>query len=471
MTPGEILDRRPQIVDEIEHRLLNARGKPIPSTPFDACRDLIVVAHRYWDHYRWPGRNGRLAFAQTIFATFVLRHLQAMSLTIWDEGLEGATERLDDIQRLLDRLNESPRPAPFVRSARWLVQTAQGPLARELRPYFDIADRVTRSLTPEQRLEVHAAGAKLAGGHLRSQVRHRAAEAKLPPDDPRVIATARNSNSMDVALLVRDLVPLLEAYKAGRRELADAILQGLSADPELLLARHDLLRPFVAIEYLLEESTSALPKYEALIRELAPALRADAAAIDPSALTYSPFGITYGFCADIVSAFARETLLPDPLPPRVLEDFFETGAGPDDPRTKWFDYSAADAQRVFDRLVAALEARAARPGDRNATGVRDARIVLAKDVAQANAQEHCVTSDAARATATGAIAFPKSQILVDRNEGRYLASGEWDGRWFGLSKMLLTICLAQGKDAVVAEVPAGAVEILNKTCPDLVTDT
>jgi len=61
---------------------------------------------------------------------------------------------------------------------------------------------------------------------------------------------------MDVALLVRDLVPLLEAYNAAcarqdiqsSQALADAIVQGVSADPELLLTRLDLLGPSTMIE-------------------------------------------------------------------------------------------------------------------------------------------------------------------------------------------------------------------------------
>ena len=61
-----------------------------------------------------------------------------------------------------------------------------------------------------------------------------------------------------IALLVRDLVPLLDRYSAAcerqdgnaRLALADAIFQGLSADPELLLTRLDLLGPSTMIEDL-----------------------------------------------------------------------------------------------------------------------------------------------------------------------------------------------------------------------------
>ena len=86
-----------------------------------------------------------------------------------------------------------------------------------------------------------------------------------------------------------------------------------------------------------------------------------------------------------------------------------------------------------------------------------------------SAQEHVVTSDIQRALETGATAFPKSHLLADRQEGRYLASVEQDGKWFAVSKVVLTACLARGRDAVIAGVPASLVDRLRLTCPGLVT--
>jgi hypothetical protein len=85
-----------------------------------------------------------------------------------------------------------------------------------------------------------------------------------------------------------------------------------------------------------------------------------------------------------------------------------------------------------------------------------------------SAQEHCVTSDLRRAVANGETAFPKSQILLDRKEGRFLASVEVDGKWFAVSKALLTACLCQGKDAFIANVPDAAIDVLKLTCPGLI---
>ena len=86
-----------------------------------------------------------------------------------------------------------------------------------------------------------------------------------------------------------------------------------------------------------------------------------------------------------------------------------------------------------------------------------------------NAQEHVVTSDIQWALSSGATAFPKSHFLADRQEGRYLASVEQDGKWFGVSKVVLTTCLARGMDAVIGGVPASLLARLRLTCPEIVT--
>ena len=225
--------------------------------------ELVLRACHHWDSGRWPGRNGRLVFAQSLYAVFVLRQLEQLSLRIWDEGNDQAAERLQHVQRLLDLLNAgggSAHKIRLVRDARWLIQTAQGPLTRHVRPYFIKAGNV--SALNDDRLEIHKAGAVLAGGHLRSQLRHLSWRTGWAFDDPQLLALTRSSNSMDMALLVRDLVPLLDAYTAAcarqdsdaRLALADAILQGLSADPELLLTRLDLLGPSTMIEDLFRRS-------------------------------------------------------------------------------------------------------------------------------------------------------------------------------------------------------------------------
>src|SRR4029453_4848153 len=126
----------------------------------------------------------------------------------------GAGDRLQNVQSLLNRLNSDNHSNVLVRDARWLIQTAQGPLTRHLHPYFKIACHISSSLTGSDRLEVPKAGVKLTGGHLPVQLRYRASEKGGAGDEPEGLAIPRNSNSMDAALLVGDLVLVLEAYKA-----------------------------------------------------------------------------------------------------------------------------------------------------------------------------------------------------------------------------------------------------------------
>jgi hypothetical protein len=551
---SEFLRRRRDIVDSIESRLLNVSGKDIgrtrhrvrlqqvldscffnaPGLPPDLARlkgqlaaaylaegfepislegdshefdplGLIVRAYRHWDIQRWPGKNVRLPYAQTLYSAFMLRQFEHLSLRIWDEGNDAAGDRLQAVQRLLDGLNEATDPNVFVRDARWLIQTAQGPLTRRLQPYFRIAEQISGSFTDAGRLELHKAGARLTGGHLRSQLRHRAGETGRPMDDPEVLAITRNSNSMDAALLVRDLVPLLEAYEAARAgrdleqrlDLADAILQGVSADPGLLLTRLDLLTPATMIEDLFidcgedgrarytrlgDEHLRVLGRYRELIASHAASLEEDALTRDPRDRPYSPFGIAYGFCGDLLSNMALGTLRAQPSFGLSLEDIFAGRGNLEDRRAcaEHLDHSVEWAELIFAHMTSALHARAARQRELNASDFASAQLfVIPESDSDAPlqervvpggvvpAQEHFVTSDLKRALASGATAFPRTQMVADRNEGRFLASAERDGKWFGISKVILTTCTGQGKDALVIGVPPPVIEVLRLTCPGL----
>ena len=516
----EFLDRRQTIVEQIEHRSLNPRAQP--GLPPDLSRlhaqlaalhvadgfepiafegtsheldpiALALRAHRHWEQHRWPGRNIRLRYAARLYSVFLLRQLEYLCLRIWDEGNNGAADRLQEVQVLLDRLNDGPTAEPMVRDARWLIQTAQGPLTRLLEPYFRIAERTSASFVSPAHLEIHKAGAVLTSGHLRSQLRHRASETNRSIDEPEVLAVARNSNSMDAALLVRDLVPLLEAYGAAcsgdgeRLTLADAILQALSADPELLLTRLDLLGPCTMIEDLFMRGEERdvrftpmghahrqlLASYAVLIGRHAESLQEDALRLDPRHGKYSPLGLAYGFCADLLSNMALDTLLSRPSLGLTLEDFFASGGNLDNKRARvegWPSvYSHSWAAQMFDRTMSALGARARHQDRANASDVPDARLFIGSaPEGTLLAQEHCLTSDLQLALATGATAFPRGQIVNDRNEGRFLASAESAGKWFGVSKVLLTLCTSQGRDALVTDVPPPVVETLRLTCPGLV---
>ncbi len=478
--------------------------------------ELVLRACHHWDSNRWPGRNGRLVYAHGLYAVSLLRQLERLSLRIWDEGDDRAVERLKHVQRLLDLLNAG-EGIQLLRDARWLIQTAQGPLTRHVRPYFIKAGQVSGSFTGADGIEIHRAGAVLAGGHLRSQFRHLSGRTGWAFDDPQLLALTRTSNSMDMALLVRDLVPLLDAYSAAyerqdsdvRLALADAILQGLSADPELLLTRLDLLGPSTTIEDLFLDPghTDAAPytamgevhreyltRYVELVGRTAASLREDSRAFDPAHAAYSPLGVVYGFCADLLANMVLNTLHSPSARGRSLEDMFNSRERLEEKRTQaqeWerlpkgdrerapFEHSTEWAAQMYARLAGALEARAARPTEPNASILPKARLyvvprgvaidslpdgVLAAGIVRA--QEHCLTSDVTRARSTGATALTPDRLAADRAEGRLLACVHAEGAWFGISKVPLTLFTSQGKDALMMDVPSAVVDVLHLVCPE-----
>ena len=494
--------------------------------------ELVLRACHHWDSTRWPGTNGRLVYTQSLYAVFILRQLEHLSLRIWDEDPDGPSPivdrassivRLHHVQRLLDLLNagnQSRQVFRPVRDARWLIQTAQGPLTRHVKPYFIKASHVSAS-SEDVRLEIHRAGALLSGGHLRSQLRHLSRRTGWAFDDPPLVALSRSSNSMDMALLVRNLVPLLEAYRAAcawqendpRLALADAILQGLSADPELLLTRLDLLAPSTMIEDLFVESGHAgaarysamgeehrayLARYGELVGHTAESLRQDSRALDPERNAYSPLGIVYGFCADLFSNMVLNTLCSPSASDLSLEDVFNSRERLEEKRTQadeWqrlpkregerdaFEHSSEWAAQMHARLAQALEARAAHPFEPNASSVRksclyvvprgvDVDSLSGVPVAQGfspvvSAQEHCLTSDVTRARQNGATPLTADRLSADRAEGRLLACVHSEGAWFGVSKVPLSVCTSQGKDALVTDVPSEVIDVLRLVCPEL----
>ena len=106
--------------------------------------EMMVRGFHLWQQTRWPGRNGRLRYAHTLFNLYVIRCLELLSMRLWDDGLGSAGERLSQAQGVLDRLwKDAPPDQPvLVRDARWLIQLAQGPATDELGAYFEVAEKV-----------------------------------------------------------------------------------------------------------------------------------------------------------------------------------------------------------------------------------------------------------------------------------------------------------------------------------------
>lgn len=475
--------------------------------------ELIARATVHWDNNRWPGRNGRLTYAQTIYSVFVLQQLEHLWLRAWDDGNSTVSNHCAEIQRLLDRLNDT-RPANFpvfVRDGRWLLQTAQSPITRELRPYFVIAEHVRQSFPDSERLEIHKAGAATVGGHLRSQILIRLRRSGLGMRDPEFLSAMRSFSAMDDALLVYDLVPLLEAYEAvcetdtkARRELAETILQAISTDPNLFLTRLDLLTPYTMIEDLFIERDGSgharssdlgnahmelLERYGQLIGRLKGSLINESLHLDPSRAAYSPFGIAYGFSSKLLNHIALSTLAPGPALERSLEDVFSSHTNMDK-ELKWLsgdealpglngqtppvEYSHEFAKAIFDRMMSESHVPVQYAGNPNARRL----FVIPEPMTEESLEAWrfpdglepragaCVTTDPTRGVGTEPCGI--EDFLNDKHEGKFLASCEADGGWFGVPKGLLTLILGQGEDAVLIDVPQAAIEVLRLTYPDVV---
>jgi hypothetical protein len=124
-------------------------------------------------------------------------------MRVWDAGSAGAGERLSQVQAVLDELGRTtPADQPV------LVRAATD----DLGAYFAVAAQI-ETLPDEDRIALHKAGARMAAGHLRSQIRYHAVKRDVGLDDPSLVSSTRSTNALDFALLVQDLVPLLEAYE------------------------------------------------------------------------------------------------------------------------------------------------------------------------------------------------------------------------------------------------------------------
>ena len=239
----------------------------------------------------------------------------------------------------------------------------------------------------------------MAAGHLRSQIRYYSMKKAVSLDEKSLVLSTRNSNALDFALLIQDLVPLLEAYENAwhsedgqkRLELADAICQGISPDPELFLNRVELLGAYSMIEHLFittdrdghvvytpmgRRHVQLLQEYEARIGRLSKPLYDDCPNFRPVAGAYSPYGVLYGFSSDLIEHMALKTLQPDAVKHFGLEDVF-VGGEANTGKLAWvsgwrklphlkreveklFDYPQQFAEDIFDRIEHALRRRVVR---------------------------------------------------------------------------------------------------------------
>ena len=360
--------------------------------------EMMIRGFHLWQQTRWPGRNGRVHYAHTLFNLYAIRCLELLSMRLWDAGSSSAGDRLSHVQGVLDQLWKiTPADQPvLVRDARWLIQMAQSPATNELSAYFELAEKIAESLSEDDRIEIHKAGVRMAGGHLRSQIRYYSTKKAVPLNDESVILNTRNSNALDFALLIQELVPLLEAYEHAwhsedgrkRLELADAICQGVSPDPDLFLNHVELLGAYSMIEHLFittdrdgqaaytpmgRRHVQLIREYETRIGRVSKPLSDDCQHFRPVAGAYSPYGVLYGFSSDLIEHMVLKTLHPDGVKHFSLEDVF-VGSEASTDKLAWvsgwrklphlkpevaklFDYPQQFAEDIFNRLDQALGRR------------------------------------------------------------------------------------------------------------------
>ena len=506
--------------DQLEqaHWACGFRPRRMPGIPNDLVdpADMMMRGFHFWQQTRWPGRNARLRYAHTLFTLFVLRRLALLTMRLWDAGEDGAHDRLAQLQGVLDRLCRSaPADQPrFVRDVRWLIPVAQSPTTDELSPYFDVARAVAESLPDADRIEIHKASVDMAGGHLRSQLLHCSTDRGVPLEEHGLVLSTRNSNALDFAMLIQGLVPLLHAYEHAARggdnhkrlELAGALCQGISADPELFVNRLDLLGPYSMIEHLFvaqddqghvaytptgERHVQLLEEYTALIHRLAAPLAEDCPRFRPVSGTYSPFGVIYGFSSNLLEHMALKTLQPDAATHFGIEDVFADEEGSPE-KLAWvsgwrklphikpevqrlFAYPQPFAEQIFGRIETALRKCAVEGA--TTPKMRSGKLWIASEDGQtADAEappipdlptQYIFSSDARIVSAQKAHSYDQTRLLRDRKEGMFLVSYETSGGWVALSKDVLTELLGMGRDARVVGLPSGAARTLRLMCPGL----
>ena len=476
--------------------------------------DMMIRGFYCWQQTRWPGRNGRMHYAHTLFNLYVLRCLQLLSMRLWDEGPSRAGGRLAEIQGVLDALwRSSPADQPvMVRDARWLIPLAQSLITDELAPYFEVAGQVTEMLQEADKLEIQKAHVRMLGGHLTSQIRYYCTKDGVSFNEHSVVLRTRTSNALDFALLVQGLVALLKAYDCAlqsgdermRFDMAGAICQGIAADPELFLNRVDLLSAYSMIEHVFiateakqeageghivysplgQRHVQLLKEYDALINRLITSLRDDFPRFKPVDGGCSPYGVIFGLPSHLVEHMALKALHPDAETRFSLEDVFDDGDTSaaklawvngwrklphiDREVQRLYDYPQQFAKDLYDRIESEFRRR-----DSNTEacgGSRTGRLyIVSGDGPETDLPaRYFGSSDRQIVAAHKAEPYDRAQLLAWRQEGHFLVSYETPDGWIALKKELLTEVLGAGRDARIVGLPLDAAQVLRLMCTDLV---
>ena len=481
--------------------------------------EMMARGFHLWRQTHWPGHSGRGRYAHTLFNLYVIRRVALLSMRLWDAGAGSVGDRLSQVQGVLDQLwRTTPADQPvLVRDARWLIPVAQSPTTDELAGYFEVAEQIAETLSEEDRIEIQKASVRMGGGHLRSQLRHISLQKGVSPDENSLVLGTRRSNALDFALLIQGLVPLLNAYEGAheharhsgdgqkRLELAAAICQGISPDPELFLNRLDLLGPYSMIEHLFittdrdghvvytpmgRRHLRLLQEYEARILRLSKPLYDDCRHFRPVDGVYSPYGVLYGFSSNLIELMAFKTSQRDAVTHFGLEDVFASGEAdklawvsgwrklPHINRevAKLFEYPQQFAEDIFTRIERALSRRAS-DGEANAAVQTGRLFILPGDDLQPGSKvslipdlpaQYVRSSDMQIVAAHKADSFDQTLLLHGRLEGEFVVSYQTPGGWVAITKDILTEVLGAGRDVKIVGLPRVAAGVLRLMCPNLV---
>ena len=161
---------------EEAHWASGFRPREIPGLHNDLVdpAEMMVRAFHLWRQTRWPGRNGRAPLRA--HSVQPVRHTAPCAVEHARCGTPIQRRRgaaLAGSRRARPTLENRTADQPvLVRDARWLIPLAQSPTTDELGAYFEVAETVAETLSHDDRIEIHTAGVRMAGGHLRSQLRH-----------------------------------------------------------------------------------------------------------------------------------------------------------------------------------------------------------------------------------------------------------------------------------------------------------
>ncbi|MGD8324926.1 MAG: hypothetical protein PVF50_11230, partial [Gammaproteobacteria bacterium] len=290
-----------------------------------------------------------------------------------------------------------------------------------------------------------------------------------------------------------------------RLELAGAILQGISPDPELFVNRLELLCAYSMIEHVFvatdprgrvdytplgRRHIEQFQDYEALLSRLVKSLHDDCSHFRPADGAYSPFGATFGTPSNLIENMALKTLSGDAMTAFTLEDVFTDG---DSHKVAWVNgwrklphirrdvqrllrYPGQYAREIFERIEYELNRRVC--GDEVNETPRAGRMLIGPaERLQSDSEispirdlpvRHVRSSDAHIVAARRGMRSDQAQLLHDRTEGHFVVSYGASGGWVAISKDILTEVIGSGHDVRIVELPAAAAQTLKLTCPGLV---